>query len=906
MARGMKCPPFIIRIAGVSADLTEPFASSACMDRICECVNLEEELTSLKTEMVEELYSAIQDIPPIRGFLLSVKRDCFNGRSLARHRNAEEWQQVGQKVVSLLERILDLEERLATWRFEFAKTFSLERKREHAHLLTILADPKLRRGIALASPALLRSLERLQRSESPLSGRKERKLEESLLRYVSRAAFKLSPFSTLTRVGLGQLEEDLLTAAPELIGSEWRESSLARLKRYRMHQLITLILRHPAFRAGLCVKINDTVEEIGHGQYSFLRLGWYGLDAEGKRFRHFSESLVKASLSGPMISWLLLELPSWKPTFEELVSALQDVFQSAERERIEDVLVKLLDLGFLQILPPWPCNEPHIERCILAALHRFEREPILRELLGIFERLVTLATGYPSAESPLQVIEQIDRELAVAWDVARSLAALSPEVKPDGAKVGNFNEDVFLSPADLSESPAIFRLPATTAYKLQQSLEPIARFSHLFDHRHDFRHALETTLSRCWPGCLEVPFTEALKVVQTLLREYADFSASHGQGALESAFDPLHLEEITRLEDLRRSLWTHAATCVHSDAGETHISLKAMKALASRIPMRYAPGVGPCLFVQPMDAEGNLWVLNRMLDGTGRYGSRYTAAMDMEVREGYTDHFNQRSTFTRDGNPMEFLDLMWPHSDNLNVHAVQTPRVLELPGERSAEVPTEHRVRLSDMRIRLGSPEYPPYLVDRLGRHLLPVYLGTMSLRLMSPTLKFLAVLGPSDFSLVTPPRGSRTVEGIEIHDRLIIGPLVLLRRRWIVPTERIAQEIEGLSDAEAFVRLNRWRSRNGVPDRVFIAEKTPLEFMGQEIRKPQYLDFTSPLFQTILRSVVRTEDQELRFEEMLPLPTAYPKDAVGRSWAVEAQLDTLAFAPRALDPLFAREESSY
>ena len=80
-----------------------------------------------------------------------------------------------------------------------------------------------------------------------------------------------------------------------------------------------------------------------------------------------------------------------------------------------------------------------------------------------------------------------------------------------------------------------------------------------------------------------------------------------------------------------------------------------------------------------------------------------------------------------------------------------------------------------------------------------------------------------------------------------------------------------------------------GLPGQVFVSEKMPLKFLGGEIRKPQYLNFSSPLFLPIIRSIMKAGLPRLWFEEMLPLPENYPKDAAGRQGATEIQLDTLA-----------------
>ena len=223
-------------------------------------------------------------------------------------------------------------------------------------------------------------------------------------------------------------------------------------------------------------------------------------------------------------------------------------------------------------------------------------------------------------------------------------------------------------------------------------------------------------------------------------------------GELGSSFDPLYLPAVGRLRNLRRTLWGQATDAVRSESGETRISLALMDFVAGQVPVRYRPGVGPCLFTQPADSDGRLWVLNRMLDGTGRYGSRYTAAMGIDAQAAYTDYFTSSSCLVQDGEPVEFLDLMWSHADNLNSHAVQTPRVLELPGKKSPGLKPDRRVRLSDLKIRLNGPLDAPCLVDAKGSRLLPVYLGTMTLRLMSPVLKFLSLFGPRDLLLSISP----------------------------------------------------------------------------------------------------------------------------------------------------------
>ena len=63
-------------------------------------------------------------------------------------------------------------------------------------------------------------------------------------------------------------------------------------------------------------------------------------------------------------------------------------------------------------------------------------------------------------------------------------------------------------------------------------------------------------------------------------------------------------------------------------------------------------------------------------------------------------------------------------------------------------------------------------------------------------------------------------------------------------------------------------------------------------LHKPQYIDFTSPSFVPVLRAVLESAPDEMKLEEMLPAPEAFPADEHGRKWAFEAQLESIAFHP--------------
>jgi hypothetical protein len=109
--------PAIVRVAGFPADAMEPFASSRCAREIELLMQLERELRAAQTEMEDRLFERIHGAPdPIRRILLSVKRDCHNGRSLAKWRPAQLRAALDQAAPGLMDRILGLEEQVDSWR----------------------------------------------------------------------------------------------------------------------------------------------------------------------------------------------------------------------------------------------------------------------------------------------------------------------------------------------------------------------------------------------------------------------------------------------------------------------------------------------------------------------------------------------------------------------------------------------------------------------------------------------------------------------------------------------------------------------------------------------------------------------------------------------------------------------
>jgi hypothetical protein len=876
----------LARVSGIPGTTMNQFSSDFCEEWLPMESSLNEELAAIRAGLAERLHDLVRlASPELRRFLLAVRRDAFNGRTLTRHRADSRWCELARLADPLAEQALCLEDRLASWRAEYASAYHRWRAREHRMLLSVLEDRGFRRGLALASPVLAEAAERARLADPAVLGRRKSRLDLGLLRYASRAALKLSPFSTLTRVALGRVDGE----APEPLAwteSEWNERPLLRMSRFQAEELLELFHRYRPFREGLLVARNPTLEEISPERYRFFRPERRVPDVQGGKLRHESASLVEMSLPLTLVADVFREVGEGSRVYRRLTAALAAEPGGTEAARL--ALDALIEAGVLLLESPWPSNEPHLEKRLLAHLRTLDESPELTAVIHALDLLVALEEGFSEAVEPARSLVEIDHTLNNLWRATASLANLDPGIGRFRGQSGDVCEDVLLVSARTGQE--ILRVSRKSIREIVRSAEPWARLVAFQGHRFDFLHTLAAFLSQRWPGRGEVGFLDLFGAAQPLWREYRKLTSS-GAGSWRSPFNPMGLEVVETLASLRVEVWTRLQEILRSLPAGAPLSLEVLEDLAARIPESYAPPLGPCLFVQPTDATADLWVLNRVFEGTGRYGSRFTAAMDEDTRHRYTGHYIRAAIRPVAGEPADLVDLMWSRRDTLNVHAVQTARVLAIPGE-TLDRRTAEPVELRDLRVSQNGVTGLPRLTDSTGRCILPVHLGGTACRMMPFVIQFLAQWGPGEMRAPRSPVPARQKGGVRVLERLTAGCLVLARRRWIVSMgENLRRETAAMSEEEAFAALNRWRMKLDLPERLFWIEKMHYHSI-EEVYKPQYLDFTSPLFVEVFRSALRINHDPLTFEEVLPGPGDLPSGPGGERRAVELHLDTLSLGP--------------
>ncbi|HET9210708.1 MAG TPA: lantibiotic dehydratase, partial [Thermoanaerobaculia bacterium] len=797
----------------------DAFSQDRLLETLAERARLCKRLDEMRAALVDHLYGAIRTgTREERRWLLLVKRSCYNARSLKTFLGDPRWPLLVDGATALVHDVITLEEALDEVRAKLDELYRRTLQGERESIVQLLARRAFVRGVALASPTVAQSLGRLNGRESARAGRREKRLYQTLLRYASRAALKLSPFSTLTRTGLGQVAGDSPADLVLLPATAWRVRSTVSLRRELLAQCSCLLLRCPGFAERLEVALNETLSFDGDGRCSLFRPGRWVLD-EHHAFRYHEASMVRARLGGPLVPWLIDELRAGPQILGRLFAHAEAVFDDESPGLTRQAIIDLLAIGLLSPILPWSFSEPDLERQILSYLDTLPENMGLEAFRDNLRELVQLLDSYAEAVAPAPVLNAIQRGVERLFYALAPTAGLTPEIDFK-AHAQTFEEDVFLEPSvDRVTAPEIARLSQSRARALLEELEPLARLGDLYSGHYDLLHTLAAFAKRHWPGIREVGLMEIFGAAQPLFEEYLRCRARSGGSAfLRSEFDPLSCASIGSLSHWRKRIDEEVDTCFRDAGTAQQLCPQALGALLDQVPSPYARARAFCAFLQPIDGGGREWVLNTVADGFGRFGSRFTAAMNVEARQRWVASFLAFSFLDLDGERVELVELACPGPRTVNVRSPHTQRVLVMPGE-SSTLPRERLLHLNDLRVQLRGADSSPVLVDAAGQRLFPLLLGSWTTSGRPTLLKFLAFFGPGELRWRAPVRASRTAEGVDIIDRHTLGHIVYSRKKWVLKPQTLLSHLAGCGEMEAFAVINEWRSARNIPERLFVKE---------------------------------------------------------------------------------------
>jgi hypothetical protein len=873
----------IARVAGLSGTILNQFTTN--LDEIAyEIENLYQSLHSLELRIADSLFGVIaQASPAERDRLILIRRDFYNGRKKNRQKVLKDFE-FPEEIKKCIESAIVIGEKIELLILEYNRKYVFEQDEQERRLFGFAAQREFMHGVAAASITTFHQFRRISNLSS--SSRKiVRHLAHTLIRYLTRSAAKVSPFSTLTLAAAVIVKDEI--APLQIYARSAAINGFLRVRRDKLTQISDMLFQIPEFREQLSVMLNSSLIFDTSCHVQFRQSECYVLDKDQQMLAYRWEGIVGLSVSDALAQ-LVNNLYDLKTVpYCDFIQAIKKLTYEDEQQAIyffED----LLKLGIIHLQSPWRCDSFELEREIFNCLKKINIENI-DLLVNQMDVLLREATHFAAANVDPSHLDNANKALDEVFEILFSLLGLHSFIQGKNKKIRNnsFYHDVWCDAKDTGKG-ALLSWNVREAHCLLDLMRPLVTYSQIFDLKLDFLFNMGALLCSCYGELCDISLFDAFGASKQLWEGYFSKRTLDPRTLNGFVWKELEFGLLKDLSEMRSNIHSGLDSCFVRNGEITQLDCKRISQLVYSVSRSllefYDNG---CFFLQPCKTQTSDWVLNGACEGTGRGGSRYTGLMPKRLKESYTSLLKSHSRFfSVDGEEIFLLDVTYKRGDTLNIHLPQTEKVLALPGEHLSVDP-ERIVNLRDLRVVLDS-KGRPQLRGRFGIRYFPVHLGMASLRYAPKLIKFLCALGPSELTFRI-PKPSESSELISPGNRIQIGSVVVRRKEWDFSMTELDPLIRCKTDQDAMRYLSSWRNRIGLPKQVFLSEiRTSFD---KFLSKPQYLDLTSPLFLPLLRAYIK-KNTRLKFIEVLPGPNNNLYDEEYQHWALEILLDGLALHP--------------
>jgi len=836
--------------------------------------------TSQVIVLLEGLIGRIPSASAVRRELIQLKRDVFNDRPPRGPVSEAACSEITGSLLSaqssLVLRWIETRRQREMLAAHGESVLAEELSAKRTRLQSISRRPGFRTALDLASPALRDDLMCYVQRPARFSAGQTSRIERSLIRYYTRSAVKLSPFSSFMQSRIMRIGWDEGCSGRVARSSGFRRR--VRINRCIPGQLAQRMAQHPELRQFVPVFASGAA--VRHGNRVLVLRQRYDA-SRATRLRIPAESLVDFEYTDAVAMVMDRLKPEQSVPFGELVSALAPVL--GEPAVASEFLCKLIDVGLLLHKIPLPQDDS----CILGALREYlagiaSPDHRVGGLARGLERLQALEIGFERAAPNLRP------ELARGMDSAVEDAHEAIEDVPAPKWTGRIlSEDLIEERAGHMSIPARW-LPAV--HDLRSFLGTYVPVLDLFS---SVRASIRELLMREFGGG-PVPFLrfaaryrQAIPVLRELKTDVALLR------------NPFKLETLAELEKIRNeigALVTRPEDCIDLDLRAAALEGRwPERLLKLGLPAPIGGVAALTCFIQPYsgsDGAASL-VVNQIDAGPCRVLSRALAASSEQP---------QKSEVIAELS--QALSQMWKTAEpctiyasfdyNLNSGPAITQRVIDYAGDAR---PGDESIPLGSLTIRMTADG--GLRLSAGERDVMPVHFGAMSSAFQPLIPALLLAMGRSEPILVRPfdPRNwgpmPATLPDVARFPRLLFGRCIARRRGWLIRKAALPGRMSGEQPFAYFKRIRKWQRELELPDEVFVRVRALGERGDQDgldvrssglPRKPQYVDFRNYFLVESLDDLFKDVLTAAYFEEALPSLEDWATLDLGR--AIEMAVD--------------------
>jgi len=869
-------PIYIARIAGEPASILDGLDTGETAQLIADIEAAKRQLAEEGAQIVEMIEARVPLLTQqqIRS-ALNVKRAVFNGSTPRAPDLAMLVAALDETSGGRVARHQDARAQLVRMQAATSAAFDRELAAGTDALLSMLDRRNLADGLSYSNPELLEKLRRRLPVGSPDSatGKARRNLEDSLLQYAARVATKTSPLSSFTMLGVGRWGHDG-NGLDMAFGSdvERRISYKGAMFRHLMAEVLSDFERAAQL---LPFEINPSARVDGDR----LRLKAVSSGSLGSgRFWGTGEERVDAANTAmlSLIARLFEDGGNMPIDAPELV---RQVCVKAPKLAPEAVWAFLARLHQIQYLRPalGGYEQDDAMAAYVALVARIEGE-LGEALRALVERMQRGAHAFPSADASgrARVMLQLQEDVRATCELL-GVDHDTPLFKPV------LFENCYLQPVNVPAAPADLQ-------PYVQDLELLIETAVLTDLTHQTRCELADFFLDTFGSDGVCDDVEGFLETFDEIYGPGKFTGSvPSRKAPRSTVSNGLVEAADRFHDLLEPLLR--------GRGEVCIDPQALREVVERVPAQIRNrSLSQSYLLQFSRAEDRpSAVVNQLFGGRSALMSRFLEVLDAPDIE-------EVRNYVRAGSDTGYaVELPGVFGFNANHHPMLADAELSLPPFADGRAGAD-RITLDALQMVYDTHTHSVVLQTREGRRLDVFYQGFLIPSLLPSMHRVLSLVfgdGPSQFSIATLLTrnivGPKTLTEVP---RLRLGSLVLSRRIWIIPFDRVP-DIE-LSPADFFVAVQAWREENGFPNEAFFrvipipgAEDTgsgedAVEWHSFKFKnlKPFYVRLDSPRFVRLMQRALKRDSYSVSLTEALPALDDQHVSVAGEKHVAELQIE--------------------
>src|SRR5215472_4502519 len=793
--------------------------------------------------------------------LISLKRDIFNDRVPQKPLSDEARQRLSPKECAVLEEWTAVRMRRHRAEIEAKETFASESRQKSAALRRLCQRRHFRIALAQASPALSDDLDRAGNLPTRFSAGQTSRIERSLIRYYTRSAIKLSPFSSFMRTRVVRLSS-AWSPLPAMLPQRSALRRSVRINRAIVAHFAQKMAEHPEIRESIPIFLNGAIAQHGD-RLHILRLRRDM--SQASRLRIPIESMARLRYS-PALGRILDYFSSRAIKGVHLAQLVEDfAVEFGSAEAASGFIQKLIDIGLLLRKIPLPQDDSSAVTALADAAATLPMpNGRLRAVTAEFDRLRDL---------------ELQLENASAAQQPGTLAALADAVQSthralDDARAPDWTSRL-VSEEVVDEPAAEMALPERWSPALDDMRNFLETYGPLLDVNSSLRASIRHHLINEFGGG-PVAFLKFVAGYRAALPVV-------GQAGQDIAIlrNPFLIDMLAALEGMRSELGeviTAPAPLEEIDLRDVAVQRRWAERV-SRLGMPRPAGGASLVtcFVQPcFDRDGSAaLVLNQMDAGPCRTLLRAVSAMsDTRAKnEMVTEIARSISTIWREAQPCTIYSTF---DYELNACPIVTRLVLDYEGDAEDR---ERSIRMGDLSIGVTADGNVELTAGRTP--VVVVHFGSVASAfqpLCTGLLLGIARSEPILFRPFDPRHWNAEVPSswpeIASFPRLVFGRCIVRRRGWLVKTSALPRRSPMEHPASYILRVRRWQREAGMPDEVFLRARSLGERnKGEDAtsrsstlpHKPQYVDFRNYLLVESMNELFKDVLTAAYFEEAQP-----------------------------------------